>query len=168
MKAFVLTWVVLASTACAVFTAKGQQSPAASNVIECAPEMSAKQCKVAQIDAMLKKLDQASLDLSAARARADLAYSYASAIQKAVSKNWLQPNGIPNAKCEVHVIQTPGGTVVSATADPSCPYNELARRSVVDAVLRTETLPYKGFESAFRRSITLTFVPWSNNEVHTP
>jgi hypothetical protein len=135
--------------------------------------MSAEQCKIAQVDAMLKKLDQAaaltaSSNAKAIRARNELVYFYASAIQKAVTKNWIQPDGIVNARCEVHIIQLPGGSVESATVDSSCPYDDLGRRSVVNAVLRTETLPYKGFESVFRRNITLTFVPWSNSEVHTP
>jgi len=173
VKEFVLAVIVLTSSTCAVFTARAQQSSVVSSVVECAPELSTEQCKAAQIDAMLKKLDQAaaltaSSETRAVRARNQLAYSYASAIQKAVTKNWLQPDGVPNATCEVHVIQLPGGMVESATVDPSCPYNEVGRRSVVDAVLRTETLPYKGFESIFQRNITFTFVPWSKNGVHTP
>jgi colicin import membrane protein len=35
----------------------------------------------------------------------------------------------------------------------------VGRRSIENAVLRTKTLPYKGFESVFRRDITLTFMP---------
>lgn len=173
MKAFVLGVVTFISTAGAVLPARGQQSPAASTAVECAPEMSKEQCEAAQLGALRQKMDQAAaltaaLDVRAASARNELTYLYAEAIQKAVMRNWLQPDGIPEAKCAVHVIQLPGGMVESAVVDSSCPYNDIGRRSVVGAVLRTQPLPYKGFESVFRRNVTLNFVPWSDDGAHTP
>lgn len=84
---------------------------------------------------------------------------YGAAIQNAVTPNWLRPDNMPNVPCKVHIVQLPGGEVMSATVDSSCPYDEAGRRSIENAVLRTKTLPYKGFESVFRRDITLTFMP---------
>jgi colicin import membrane protein len=66
---------------------------------------------------------------------------------------------MPNAPCKVHIVQLPGGDVMSATVDPSCPYDDAGRRSVENAILRTRTLPYKGFESVFQRNLTITFMP---------
>jgi colicin import membrane protein len=66
---------------------------------------------------------------------------------------------MPAVPCQVHIVQLPGGDVMSATVDPSCPYDEAGRRSVENAVLRTKTLPYAGFESVFRRNLTFTFRP---------
>ncbi len=88
-----------------------------------------------------------------------LADEYAAAIQNAVTPNWLRPDNMPAVACEVHIVQSPGGDVLSATVDPSCPYDEAGRRSVENAVLRTKTLPYKGFESVFQRNLTFTFRP---------
>ena len=89
----------------------------------------------------------------------NLADAYAAAIQNAVTPNWLRPDNMPNVPCKVHIVQLPGGDVMSATVDPSCPYDDAGRRSVENAVLRTRTLPYKGFESVFQRKLTITFTP---------
>jgi colicin import membrane protein len=89
----------------------------------------------------------------------NLADEYAAAIQNAVTPNWLRPDNIAALPCQVHIVQSPGGDVMSATVDSSCPYDEAGRRSVENAVLRTKTLPYKGFESVFQRNLTFTFRP---------
>ncbi len=88
-----------------------------------------------------------------------LADEYAAAIQNAVTPNWLRPDNIPAVACRVHIVQSPGGDVMTATVDSSCPYDDAGRRSVENAVLRTKTLPYKGFESVFQRNLTFTFRP---------
>ena len=85
--------------------------------------------------------------------------AYIAAIQNAVTPNWLRPDNMPNLPCTVNIVQSPGGDVMSAKVDPSCPYDDAGKRSIENAVLRTKTLPYKGFESVFRRDITLTFRP---------
>jgi colicin import membrane protein len=92
-------------------------------------------------------------------ANSSLADEYAAAIQNAVTPNWLRPDNIAPVACKVHIVQSPGGDVVSATVDSSCPFDEVGRRSVENAVLRTKTLPYKGFESVFQRNLTFTFRP---------
>ncbi|OOG42567.1 cell envelope integrity protein TolA [Rhodanobacter sp. C05] len=92
-------------------------------------------------------------------ANSSLADEYAAAIQNAVTPNWLRPDNMPGVPCQVHIVQSPGGDVLSATVDSSCPYDDAGRRSVENAVLRTQTLPYKGFESVFQRNLTFTFRP---------
>ena len=89
----------------------------------------------------------------------DLSSEYIAAIQNAVTPNWTRPANMPEVPCDVHIVQSPGGDVLSATVDSSCPYDEAGRRSVENAVLRTKTLPYKGFEKVFRRNLTFTFRP---------
>ena len=89
----------------------------------------------------------------------NLSDEYAAAIQNAVTPNWLRPDNMPKVACKVHIVQLPGGDVMSATVDSSCPYDEAGRRSVENAILRTKTLPYKGFESVFQRNLTFTFMP---------
>lgn len=91
--------------------------------------------------------------------KSNLADEYAAAIQNAVTPNWLRPDNIPPVACKVHIVQSPGGDVMSATVDSSCPYDDAGRRSVENAVLRTKTLPYKGFEDVFQRRLTFTFRP---------
>lgn len=84
---------------------------------------------------------------------------YLAAIQNAVTPNWLRPDNMPNVPCKVNIVQLPGGDVMRAEADPSCPYDEAGRRSIENAVLRAQPLPYKGFESVFSRTLTFTFRP---------
>lgn len=111
--------------------------------------------------------DQGQPDLPAATQRqsgndskdANLRDEYLAAIQNAVTPNWLRPDNMPNVPCKVHIVQLPGGDVLSAKVDPSCPYDEAGKRSVENAVLRSEPLPYKGFESVFSRDLIFTFRP---------
>ncbi|WP_266168472.1 cell envelope integrity protein TolA [Dyella subtropica] len=84
---------------------------------------------------------------------------YLAAVQNAVTQNWLRPDNMPNTPCVVHIVQLPGGDVMSAKVDSSCPYDEAGKRSVENAVLRAQPLPYKGFESVFQRNLTFTFRP---------
>jgi colicin import membrane protein len=84
---------------------------------------------------------------------------YLAAIQNAVTQNWLRPDNMPNTACVVHIVQIPGGNVMSAKVDPSCPYDDAGRRSIENAVLRAQPLPYQGFESVFQRTIDFTFRP---------
>ena len=88
-----------------------------------------------------------------------LSDEYIAAIQNAVTPNWLRPDKLPPLPCKVNIVQSPGGDVMSATVDSSCPYDDAGKRSVENAILRTKTLPYKGFEDVFRRHLTFTFRP---------
>lgn len=90
---------------------------------------------------------------------ASLLARYLAAIQNAVTQNWLRPDNMPALPCVVHITQLPGGEVMSARVDNSCPYDDAGRRSVENAVLRAQPLPYKGFEDVFARELTFTFRP---------
>lgn len=87
-----------------------------------------------------------------------LAARYAAALQEAILRNWTRPDTVPiGQRCQIVIRQIPGGEVVEARVSPSCPYDELGRRSVEAAVLKAQPLPYAGFESVFQRTITLNF-----------
>ena len=87
-----------------------------------------------------------------------LSARYAAALQEAILRNWTRPDTVPiGQRCRIVIRQIPGGEVVEAKVDPSCPYDELGRRSVEAAVLKAQPLPYVGFESVFQRTITLNF-----------
>jgi colicin import membrane protein len=88
----------------------------------------------------------------------DLQAQYFAAIQSAVTQAWLRPDNIPpGSACDIHIVQIPGGQVLSVKIDPSCPFDEAGRKSVENAVLRAQPLPYKGFEKVFQREIPFTF-----------
>jgi len=89
----------------------------------------------------------------------DLLSQYKAAIYNAVKPNWIITGNVPNAPCVVHIVQIPGGQVLSAKADPSCPYDDAGKQSIENAVLRSQPLPYKGFETVFQPVIDFTFRP---------
>ena len=87
-----------------------------------------------------------------------LSARYATAIQEAILRNWTRPENVPlGQRCSIRITQVRGGTVVRAEVAPSCPFDELGRRSVEAAVLKAQPLPYAGFESVFNRNLNLNF-----------
>lgn len=100
---------------------------------------------------LFRKMDRA--------AKTSMADEYAAAIQDAITPNWVRQDDLTLAPCEVHITQLPGGAVVSAVADDSCPYDTAGKVAVENAVLRSQPLPYKGFEGVFQRNLTVTFRP---------
>lgn len=87
-----------------------------------------------------------------------LSTRYAAAIQEAILRNWTRPDNVPlGQQCRINITQVRGGTVVRVEVAPSCPYDELGRRSVEAAVLKAQPLPYAGFESVFNRNLNLNF-----------
>lgn len=85
--------------------------------------------------------------------------SYATAIQSAITRQWIRPKTLPNGTCLIHIEQLPGGTIVSAKVDDSCPYDDQDKGSIENAVWSAQPLPYKGFENVFQRNIDVTFSP---------
>jgi colicin import membrane protein len=83
---------------------------------------------------------------------------YKAALNAAIVQNWTRPDTVPIGQtCRIVIRQIPGGTVISAKVDPSCPYDALGRRSVEAAVLKAAPLPYAGFEPVFARDLVLNF-----------
>jgi colicin import membrane protein len=90
---------------------------------------------------------------------ANLKAQYYGAIADAIRRNWTRPDNVPNAFCPIRIRQVPGGEVIDVQVLPSCPFDELGRRSVEAAVLKAQPLPYAGFESVFARELTIRFRP---------
>ena len=83
---------------------------------------------------------------------------YYAAIQAQVTNNWFRPpTARPGLKCRLKIVQIPGGEVISAAIVGSCNADEATRRSLIAAVERTGTLPYRGFEKVFEREIDFIF-----------
>jgi colicin import membrane protein len=84
---------------------------------------------------------------------------YMLTIQQIVTQNWLRPpTAQAGLRCEVNVIQIPGGEVISANVGSPCNADPVTRRSITAAVERVGTLPYRGFEDVFEREITFQFI----------
>ena len=83
---------------------------------------------------------------------------YYAAIQSQVTNNWLRPpTARPGLRCRLKIVQIPGGEVISAAIAGKCNADEATRRSLVAAVERTGSLPYRGFEEVFEREIDFIF-----------
>lgn len=82
---------------------------------------------------------------------------YIAAIQAKVTANWLRPETIASVRCKVRIVQLPGGAVLQANVVPPCYADEITMRSMEAAVMRSDPLPYRGFESVFSRTIDFTF-----------
>jgi colicin import membrane protein len=88
----------------------------------------------------------------------NLKEAYRKALTDAIRSNWTQPDNVSALQvCKIVIRQIPGGEVMDAQVDPSCPYDEQGRRSVEAAVLKAQPLPYRGFESAFDRTLIINF-----------
>jgi len=83
---------------------------------------------------------------------------YAAAIQSAVVQQWTRPDSVAlGTKCVVEITQLPGGEVMEAHVRSGCPMDAAGQRSIEAAVLKAQPLPYRGFESVFRRKLIFTF-----------
>jgi colicin import membrane protein len=84
--------------------------------------------------------------------------AYYSAIQSQVTNNWFRPpTARSGLRCRLKIVQIPGGEVISAAIAGSCNADEATRRSLVAAVERAGSLPYRGFEEVFEREIDFIF-----------
>jgi colicin import membrane protein len=84
---------------------------------------------------------------------------YYAAIQSQVTNNWYRPpTARPGLRCRLKIVQIPGGEVISAAITGSCNGDEATRRSILAAVERGGSLPYRGFEDVFEREIEFIFI----------
>ena len=84
--------------------------------------------------------------------------SYVGEIQAIVTSNWLRPpTARSGLRCRLGIVQIPGGQVISASIVGSCNADEATKRSLVAAVERAGSLPYRGYEDVFSREIDFIF-----------
>jgi len=89
---------------------------------------------------------------------ASLKDRYRAAIGDQVTNNWLRPpTARAGLRCTLRIVQIPGGEVISASIAGACNADEATRRSLVGAVERAGSLPYRGFEDVFDREIDFIF-----------
>ncbi len=95
---------------------------------------------------------------SEADKRNELLSLWINAVQTAVYQQWSQPASTKQyMQCSVKVRQIPGGAVVNVTIASPCNASEIVKKSIVDAIMKAEPLPYKGFEKVFDRNAIFTF-----------
>ena len=83
---------------------------------------------------------------------------YIAAIVNKVVSKWRRPDSVPiGARCKVHIRQMVGGTVTQVEVASPCGLDEEGRKSIEQAVLLAQPLPYAGFETVFNRDLYPTF-----------
>ncbi|HSM69683.1 MAG TPA: cell envelope integrity protein TolA [Xanthomonadales bacterium] len=108
-------------------------------------------------EALRQKMAREQAQFQAGRL-ASLNDQYHLAIQALVTQNWLRPPTTrAGLRCTVRIVQIPGGEVISANIVGGCNADEVTRRSLIAAVERTGTLPYRGYEDVFQREIDFIF-----------
>ena len=122
--------------------------------------------KRSEADAQRQAIDEANMRQQMANEQAEFRSGqlatkgdeYYAAIQSQVTNNWLRPpTARPGLKCRLKIVQIPGGEVISAAIAGKCNADEATRRSLVAAVERAGSLPYRGFEDVFEREIDFIF-----------
>ncbi|MEO5623312.1 MAG: cell envelope integrity protein TolA [Dokdonella sp.] len=88
----------------------------------------------------------------------DLAARYSAAIQAAVTQSWNRPEGVsPGIRCDIHIVQIPGGDVIGVTVGSPCNADPITRNTIEQAVRKAAPLPYQGYEKVFERNINFHF-----------
>ena len=122
--------------------------------------------KRSEADAQRQAIDEANMRQQMANEQAEFRSGqlatkgdeYYAAIQSQVTNNWLRPpTARPGLRCRLKIVQIPGGEVISAAIAGKCNADEATRRSLVAAVERAGSLPYRGFEDVFEREIDFIF-----------
>ena len=108
--------------------------------------------------AAAERLRLAQLQAEQTERRATLGDEYVVTIRELVRRNWIRPPTTrPGVRCEVRVVQIPGGEIIDQTIAGACNADDATRRSILAAVERTANLPYRGYEDVFEREINFTF-----------
>ncbi|HSX60050.1 MAG TPA: cell envelope integrity protein TolA [Tahibacter sp.] len=83
---------------------------------------------------------------------------YYAAIQSAVTNAWLRPESTPpGVRCTLEITQIIGGDVIQAVVVEPCNADAPTRTTLEQAPQRASPLPYKGYESVFKRKIRFEF-----------
>ncbi len=83
---------------------------------------------------------------------------YKTAIQSAVMKQWLRPDGTDtDSSCLIKVIEIPGGRVIDVTIGSPCNADTVVKTSIINVVKKADPLSYKGLESVFKQQLNFIF-----------
>lgn len=94
----------------------------------------------------------------ASEQRANLSGEYEAEIQALVTNNWNRPpTAQPGLRCKIFVVQSTGGWIINQSVANPCNADQVTKDSILNAVRRTERLPYDGYEDVFAREIEFTF-----------
>jgi len=87
-----------------------------------------------------------------------LARRYTADLAATVQRNWQPPVGTDASRaCFVAVTQIVTGVIADIAIDDQCGYGDAGKESILDALLKSDPLPYSGYESVFTRRLVIGF-----------
>ena len=125
--------------------------------------------KAAEQDRLAKILEAEEAEINAAEAEAQRIAKaramsreiaiYQDAIRSRIQSRWRKPlSEQPDAWCKVYVRQAPGGYVEDVVVE-QCTGDEAFRRSVEEAVWKSDPLPEPPTPELFDRDLRFKFIP---------
>ena len=128
-----------------------------------AAEQAAEQESLAKIleqeEAELKAAESEAQRIAKAREMSRFNAQYLDALRSRIQSRWRKPlNEQPNAWCKVYVRQAPGGYVENVVVE-QCTGDEAFRRSVEEAVWKSDPLPEPPSPELFDRDLRFEFDP---------
>ncbi len=112
-----------------------------------------------QEEAELKAVELEAQRVAKSRAMSRLIAQYRDAIRSRIQSRWRKPvNDQPNSWCKVFVRQAPGGYVENVVIE-ECTGDETFRRSVEEAVWKSDPLPSPPLPELFDRELRFKFIP---------
>jgi len=109
-------------------------------------------------EAEAERLRLASEQAQADERRANLSGEYQAEIRALVTNNWNRPpTAQPGLRCKIFVVQSTGGWIINQSVANPCNADQVTKDSILNAVRRTERLPYDGYEDVFAREIEFIF-----------
>jgi colicin import membrane protein len=114
-----------------------------------------------QEEAELRAAEQQAQQAARQRQQDKLQSQYVSAISGKVTSRWRKPPSLKadNFECKVYVRQVPGGFIKEVRVDQCSGGDETLRRSVEEAVWKSDPLPTPPDDELFLREFILTFKP---------
>ena len=128
-----------------------------------AAEKAAEEERLAKIleqeEAELKAAELEAQRVAKAREMSKLIAQYQDALRSRIQSRWRKPlNDQPDAWCKVYVRQAPGGYVENVVVE-QCSGDEAFRRSVEEAVWKSDPLPQPPSPELFDRDLRFKFIP---------
>ncbi|PVZ84890.1 hypothetical protein C9426_21375 [Serratia sp. S1B] len=82
---------------------------------------------------------------------------YQSALIRAIQIHLIIADDTSPLPCKVAITQLPGGHISKIDFAPDCPYSRGAKQAILEAIQKSDPLPYQGFEQLFKPTIDIIF-----------
>lgn len=116
---------------------------------------------LAEEEQQMRAAEEAARKAARQRQLKTMLTQYIGAITQKIQRHWRQPSGMESGKvyCIVYVEQSLGGYIQKVSVQKCQGGDELLRRSVEEAVWKSDPLPSPPDDELFQRQLKITFEP---------